>query len=104
MRLFETTDEEIVMKIVSLKKSNCTKDIISSNACKVHANSLAPILSTLINECFLSGTFPNSLKCSRIVPIHKEGDPLLPTNYRPINLLPSMAKIFESCMIAYTHF
>ena len=33
-----------------------------------------------------------------IVPMSKDGNPLLATNYRPISLLPVLSKIFESVL------
>lgn len=37
-------------------------------------------------------------KRSRIVPIYKDSDPLLPSNYRPISILPTLSKIVESLL------
>lgn len=84
IRLFHTTEEEITTKIRAMKKKHNIDDFISSNSCKDNCNLLAPILCRLINECLTNGTFPSILKCSRIVPIYKEGSPLHPVNYRPI--------------------
>lgn len=50
----------------------------------------------MINDCLTTGTFPDELKCSRIVPIFKDNDPCDPNNNRPISILPSLSKIFES--------
>lgn len=87
MRLFYTTSDEIFYKIIQMKNSKTLKDYISSHSCKSHALQLAPILSTLINECFSSGTFPDLLKCARIIPLYKDGNQLLASNYRPISWL-----------------
>lgn len=45
------------------------------------------------------GEFPNSLKIARIVPIYKDGNPQDTANYRPINILSPISKIFE--MVLY---
>lgn len=63
---------------------------------KKHSLKLAPILSNLINIKLSNGSFPDDLKCSRIVPIFKDNDPCDPNNYRPISILPSLSKVFES--------
>ena len=39
--------------------------------------------------------FPDSLKSSNIVPVHKEKDPTDKTNYRPVSILPLLSKVFE---------
>lgn len=93
--LIPTTDEEIRMHIDSLKPSNNIYDCISANSLKKHKRVLSPLLSKMINDCFMLGVFPNELKCSRIVPIFKSGDPHNMSNYRPISILPSLSKIME---------
>ena len=40
--------------------------------------------------------FPNRLKLADITPVHKKKDPTLVENYRPVSVLPSVSKIFES--------
>lgn len=94
-----TDTHEIIEKIGLLKPSSCIHDIINSTILKQNKSILAPKLATLINECIENGYFPNELKIARIVPIFKDGDPMLTSNYRPINILQSLAKIFE--MIIY---
>ena len=42
-----------------------------------------------------TGIFPDAFKKSKTVPICKEGDSSLLTNYRPISILPTISKIFE---------
>ena len=42
--------------------------------------------------------FPNCWKEALVLPLHKGGDPKLPTNYRPISLLPILGKVFEKIL------
>ncbi|XP_039297925.1 uncharacterized protein LOC120354625 [Nilaparvata lugens] len=56
---------------------------------------LSPILACLINKCIDEGVFPDELKISRAVPIHKKGALDSVSNYRFISLIPVIAKIFE---------
>jgi len=48
----------------------------------------------------LSGIFPSQLKFSEINPLHKKGDKMDITNFRPISLLTSFSKILEK--VIYT--
>ena len=65
---------------------------------KVIGSSISPLLALLVNQSFQSGTFPNKLKIARVISLFKKGNPELPSNYRPISLLPIFSKIFEKLM------
>ena len=65
---------------------------------KIGKKYIAPILTDIINNCFQLGIFPNALKYSTVIPIHKSGDKRLPNNYRPISLTSAFSKILERCL------
>ena len=50
-----------------------------------------------INEA-IKNKFPDSLKLSNIVPVHKKKDPTDKANYRPVSILPLLSKVFEKVM------
>lgn len=77
MWLYSTSPSE-----VDLKNSKTVKDYISTDACKLLYISLAPLLAKLINDKFKNSTFLDSLNCSRIIPLHKDGNPLFSSIYR----------------------
>lgn len=55
------------------------------------------LLVSVFNRCLEISHFPTSWKLSKVVPILKPGkDPTEPTSYRPISLLSSISKFFES--------
>lgn len=92
------TNDEITNYIKKMKRKTDTFDCISSNLLKTHAEFIAPIITKIINEHYETGTFPDALKISRIIPIFKSGNPNLPENYRPISILPALSKIFETTL------
>ena len=53
-------------------------------------------LSSDINKCIYNGIFPNNLKHADITPTFKKSERLYKTNYRPINILPALSKVYEN--------
>lgn len=56
---------------------------------------IIPVITYLTNRAFKGGKFPEELKQTTIIPIHKEGDKDKPENYRPIALTSVFSKIVE---------
>ena len=69
-------------------------DGITSKLMNSAASNLVIPMTTIINKCFTSGSFPEKLKLSKISPIHKKLDPI-PANFRPISLLSCYSKVIE---------
>ena len=65
---------------------------------KIIGPSVSPILALLVNQSFQNGIFPDKLKIAKVITLFKKGNPELPSNYRPISLLPIFSKIFEKLM------
>ena len=64
--------------------------IIKASLC-----SILPVLSDLVNSSLLISVFPDKRKKSEVIPLVKEGDYEIPSNNRPISLLPALSKICE---------
>ena len=61
---------------------------------------ITPILTQLLNGCIAQEIFPETLKCSQIIPIPKIAAPRELGDFRPISLLPTFSKIFEKIIHA----
>ena len=59
-------------------------------------NEISPSLAVLFNNSLSLGIFPENLKIACLCPIYKgEGTRFNPDTYRPISVLPVLARIFE---------
>ena len=55
-------------------------------------------LCKIVNNSFITGVFPDALKISKVIAIHKGGPSNDLNNYRPISLLSIFDKILEKAM------
>lgn len=95
MALFPTTAFEIDLVINSIKSNANLSDILPINHIKECRDIFIEPITTCINKCFENGSFPEDLKCAKIIPIFKNGDSLSMENYRPISILFDFSKIIE---------
>lgn len=94
--LYPVLETEVQNVIQSLKNSKAT-DLYdqSVDMYKENLQHLSRPLTYIINLMFEKGIFPNKLKKAKIIPLFKAGDIEDVSCYRPIALLPILAKIFE---------
>lgn len=67
---------------------------------KEHKEILTPVLTKVINQSINESIFPTALKTAIVKPIHKSGDKLQVSNYRPMSILPTISKVFEKVVAA----
>ena len=89
------TTNEIKDTINSLKNKSGNINSIPTKILKSISSIICFPLTLIINNSLITGSFPDSLKKARVIPIFKEGDKTNINNYRPISILPIMSKIFE---------
>ena len=95
--LHPATETEVEKESQDLDASKSTGvDDVSPKVVKWSSALLTPILTKLINMCFLSGIYPDSLKLARVIPIFKGGGNKNESSlYQPISILTQINRIFE---------
>ena len=74
--------------------SNSTPPEIFKKFSKISAS----VLHKLFNDSMEKSDFPQNLKLADITPVYKKNGSLDKTNYRPVNVLLIVSKIFERIM------
>ena len=88
MKFREVTEAEVIRVVKSVKSNACGIDDISAHYLKLSIDSIAPVITHIINSSFKHRRFPDRWKQAIIKPIPK-------TDFRPISLLPAISKIIE---------
>ena len=57
-------------------------------------------ITKLFNIIFISGCYPSSWRLARLFTIFKRGDRLLPINYRGINVMNIISKVYDMILQA----
>lgn len=96
---FHPTDEQEIHRIImKLKVGSPGGDNISAVDLKQVVSLISPKIACMINSCLSTGIYPNCLKSSVVIPIHKSGSKMEVSNYRPITLTNCIGKIFEKAI------
>ena len=76
-------------------KKSTGLDNLPSRMLKIAAGVLAPSLAFLFNQSISSGIVPTEWKLARVTPIFKKGKRQDVNDYRPMSIIPAVAKVFE---------
>lgn len=96
-RKTNTIEVESVIKKLHNHKSSGVPNI-SSYLLKQCLKATLNQVVFLINMSIETMQIPTLWKCATITTVHKAGSPRIPDNYRPISVLPIMAKLLEKCI------
>ncbi len=91
------TEAEVSKLLLSSHPTTCPLDPIPSHLLQAISPALLPALTHIINTSLITGIFPTAFKQAQVTPLLKK--PTLNTslleNYRPVSLLPFIAKTLE---------
>ena len=85
-----------IKKLVT--KPSSGHDNVQSKFLKMCADDIAGPYCDIFNRCVETSSFPSDMKFAEIGPLYKKKDSLNKNNYRSVNLLIVMSKIYERIM------
>lgn len=101
MCAFPYTESELSDIIKKLKNKNSSGlDEVPCSLLRQVSHTIITPLTHLVNLSFSEGLFPDELKISKVIPVHKRNSITDIANYRPISITSSFSKIFEYCMLS----
>ena len=93
---FNISEEKILNIIGSLNPNKAHGwDEIFIIMMKISDVSLLTPLKIIFTTCLRQGVFPEILKCTNVVPVHKKSEKNVKSNYHPISLLPIFGKMYK---------
>ncbi len=95
--LYLLLEVEISKLILSSHPTTCQLDPIPSHLLQAISPAVVPVLAHIVNTSLHTGIFPSAFKQARITQLLKKPtlNPTLLGNYRPVSLLPFIAKTLE---------
>ncbi len=95
------TSETQVNKVISSLRNTKYRDAhqFDTKFLKTHKDTLASVISYLINLSFVHSVFPTAWKQAIVSPIFKYVDHCEVSNYRPISILPVVSKVIEKVVL-----
>ena len=92
-----TSQLERIMKTLIKSKTTGIHNI-PNKILKDNYQVIAPSFSEIFNCSISTNVFPDDLKIGKVSPIHKSSDRDNLNNYRPMSVLPTIARVFEQLL------
>ena len=87
--------EEVLKKLSALQPHKATGHDNNPSKFLRDAETIAPIITHIINLSIRQGQVPQDYKLAKVTPLHKKGSKLDPGNYRPVSIIISISKVME---------
>ena len=85
--------ENVIKRLINNKATGMNG--IPNKILKDNSTYLSPFFEECFNLSIETNTFPDDFKIGKVAPVFKSGDKEDLNNYRPISVLPTIARIFE---------
>lgn len=89
------SETEVKKSISAISSSAVGNDNICLRMISPILLTLLPVLTHIFNYSLFSCTFPEVWKQAHIIPLPKISNPVAPTDFRPISILPYLSKVLE---------
>ena len=91
----EVTEDQVLKVVRSIKTNACGVDGISAFFLKLGIDYSVSAFTDIINCSFRHMIFPERWKKALVKPLPKVDNPTVPSDFRPISLLPAFSKVIE---------
>lgn len=93
------TEDEVYNILISLNpKKSVGLDTVPPYLVKLSAEVLKTPFTKLVNLSITEGVFPSKAKIAAVLPLFKAADRQLKKNYRPVSILTTFSKVFETIL------
>jgi hypothetical protein len=96
----EITAFRVYELLRDLRHTSSLESQIPSKVLTYLAPLIADPLKDLVNLSVKTSRYPKRLKIYKVTPLHKSGNRLLCSNYRPVSVPPPLSRIFEKTMLS----
>lgn len=95
-RLQPVHPDQIAFIITKMKNKNSHgSDGMTTRFLKDSLSILNFYISVIVNTSIVTHAVPRNWKHALVCPLYKQGDPTVPSNFRPVSLLPILSKVLE---------
>ena len=93
------TENNVYREMKLLQANKATGfDNMPPKIVKLCSSQLCHSFTKLLNNCRTHSCFPAEMKRAEVAPVFKKQDALLKKNNRPVNVLPTLSKLFEKLL------